>query len=494
MKAPLCAVAWLLLPCLLCNAQTENQQVPKLDEHALRQLSLEYGRFSERVTKQSARLVEGLQRQEALITRQIGRRDSSVAARLMSEGAGLYKKLKGNLALNPGGSALHPLKEYLPAIDSVQTALEFLHVQPLTMNDPAVADLTQEVLRIQQQLQTANVISEMLSDRQQRIKAALGKYNLSDYLSGYSQRAYYYRAQLQVYKDQLAQPDQLAGRILSMVRNSSAFQRYFRSNSYLSTLFRVPGGAADIVSPADNKLQTRDQVNGMVAKRLGKGVNFATAVNGQSSGSGAGSGTSSGSDSGNPLAGSMGQAQSAMNGVRTKIAQFGGGGSSTPMPDFQPNSEHNKMLWKRLEYGFNVQSTHTTPYLPATSDIAATIGYKVSDRMVVGVGCGFKLGWGQPFSHLSLSGQGASLRSFIDWKIKGTWWIAGGYESDYYNAFAALDQLAPIRAWQRVALIGFQKTYKVGKRTGNVQLLWNLLYQQQVPQPQPLIFRVGYTL
>jgi len=328
------------------------------------------------------------------------------------------------------------------------------------------------------------VISALITQRQQQLQAVLAKYNLSTYLSGYSQKAYYYKTQLQQYKDQLNHPDQLTGRILSVVRNSNAFQHYFRNNSYLSSLFRVPGSTAPIATPANTTLQTRGQVNAMVAARLGKGANFATAVNGQAKGG----------SSGNPLAGSMGQAQSAINILKTKIAKYGGGSSTTAVPDFQPNSQHNKSLWKRLEYGINIQSTHTRPLLPATTDLALTIGYKVSDRLVFGVGGGLKFGWGEPFEHISLSGQGASIRSYLNWKMKGSWWLAGGYEANYYNAFSELAQLIPVQSWQRSALIGIQKTYKVGKRIGNIQLLYNLLYQQEIPQPQPLIFRVGYSL
>lgn len=453
--------------------------------HDLQKLSAEYDHLSDVVTRQSAQLLRNLQVKETKLSQQLARKDSSAAAVVSSGGTAFYQKLAAGLPADPSALAPHPLKEYLPKIDSLQTTLQFLNGQQLSgTKSAAVTNLLEKINLLQGQLQKAGGIAAQVTQRQQQLQAVLAKYNLSSYLSSYSQKAYYYKAQLQQYKDVLNHPDQVTGRILAIVKNSGAFQRYFRNNSYLSSLFRVPGSTAPIATPSNTTLQTRGQVNALVAARLGKGANFATAVNGQSTGS----------NSGNPLAGSMGQAQSALNGLKTKIAQYGGGSSSTPVPDFQPNTQHTKSLWKRLEYGINLQSTHTTPLLPATTDLALTIGYKASDRLVFGVGGGLKFGWGEPFEHISLSGQGASVRSFLNWKIKGSWWLAGGYEANYFNAFSRPDQLLPLQSWQRSALIGLQKTYKAGKRTGSIQLLYDLLYQQQIPQPQPLVFRVGYTL
>ena len=485
MKALQCAAAWLLFSCLFCSAQSDEKTYSTPSSHDLQKLSAEYDHLSDMVTRQSMELLHDLQAKETKLSRQLARKDSGTAAKVFSGAGSFYQQMEISLLPDPAALALHPLKEYLPKIDSLQTTLQFLNLQQLSgTKSAAVTNLLEKVQLLQGQLQKANEVSTLITQRQQQLQAALAQYNLSTYLSGYSQKAYYYKAQLQQYKNLLNHPDQLSDRILSVVRNTNIFQHYFRNNSYLSSLFRVPGSTAPIAMPSNTSLQTRGQVNSMVAARLGKGANFTTAVNGQANST----------SSGNPLAGSMGQAQSAMNALKSKIAQYGGGSSSTAVPDFQPNSQHNKSLWKRLEYGINLQSTHTAPLLPATTDLALTVGYKASDRLVFGVGGGLKFGWGEPFEHISLSGQGASVRSYLNWKIRGSWWLAGGYEANYYNAFSELAQLIPVQAWQRSALIGIQRTYRAGKRTGNIQLLFDLLYRQEIPQPQPLIFRVGYSL
>jgi len=57
--------------------------------------------------------------------------------------------------------------------------------------------------------------------------------------------------------------------------------------------------------------------------------------------------------------------------------------------------------------------------------------------------------------------------------------------------------LKQLQYWTRSGLIGVQKTVsmksKVFKQT-TLALLWDFLSYQQVPQTQPLIFRIGYSL
>jgi hypothetical protein len=38
------------------------------------------------------------------------------------------------------------------------------------------------------------------------------------------------------------------------------------------------------------------------------------------------------------------------------------------------------------------------------------------------------------------------------------------------------------------------KQFNVGKHSGNIQLLYDFLADQEIPQGQPLVFRFGYSL
>jgi hypothetical protein len=195
-------------------------------------------------------------------------------------------------------------------------------------------------------------------------------------------------------------------------------------------------------------------------------------------------------------------AQTQLNNLKDRVNQLGGGSSEINMPDgFKPNSQKTKTFLKRLEYGFNLQTQKTNYFLPTTSDIALTVGYKINDKCTIGVGASYKLGWGNGINHISMSNQGIGVRSYIDLKLKGSLWVTGGYEQNYLPELAGkLDSLpAGIhgsswgKGWQSSGLIGLTKKIKMGKKASNVQLLWDFLSYSQVPRTQPVKFRVGYS-
>ncbi|MCW3110034.1 MAG: hypothetical protein JWQ09_4540, partial [Segetibacter sp.] len=125
-------------------------------------------------------------------------------------------------------------------------------------------------------------------------------------------------------------------------------------------------------------------------------------------------------------------------------------------------------------------------------DLALTAGYKLNDKSVIGIGASYKLGWGSGWQHIKLTNEGIGLRSYIDMKLKGSIWISGGYEQNYQGAFTKIDQLKDVSAWQTSGLLGLTKKYKIGKKTNNLQLLWDFLSYQQEPKRQAILFRVGY--
>ena len=104
----------------------------------------------------------------------------------------------------------------------------------------------------------------------------------------------------------------------------------------------------------------------------------------------------------------------------------------------------------------------------------------------------YKMGMGS-FRHISFTHQGIGFRSYADYKIKGSLFMSGGYEMNYNAAFKNIGQLKDYNAWQRSALMGVSKKYKISKkRKGEMKLLYDLLANQHIPVTQSVIFRVGY--
>ena len=165
------------------------------------------------------------------------------------------------------------------------------------------------------------------------------------------------------------------------------------------------------------------------------------------------------------------------------------------MPDFKPNDQKTKSFFQRLELGTNIQTQKSTNFFPTISDIGLSLGYKLNDRSIIGIGTSFKMGWGTGWNNIHVTQQGLAFRSFIDWKLKGKLWVTGGYEQNLKTLITRMDQLRDISAWQKSGLIGVSKVVsvksKLFKKT-KVQLLWDFLSYQQVPKTQPLVFRIGY--
>ena len=182
-----------------------------------------------------------------------------------------------------------------------------------------------------------------------------------------------------------------------------------------------------------------------------------------------------------------------MTSLQSTLSKYGAGGQDIDMPDFKPNSQKTKTFLRRVEYGFNAQFTRSSTLYPATGNLALTLGYKINDKSSAGVGLSYNLGLGSGWNNIAFSSQGIGLRSYLDWKIKGTWYVAGGYELNHLTPFNKLDQLYHWEVWQPSALIGLEKKYHIsGKVQGVLQLLFDALYKQEIPQGQAIRFRVGY--
>jgi hypothetical protein len=93
------------------------------------------------------------------------------------------------------------------------------------------------------------------------------------------------------------------------------------------------------------------------------------------------------------------------------------------------------------------------------------------------------------------------LRTYIDIKLKGSFYLSGGLEynyqpitSDSLNTSTVM-HWNEISSWSKSGLIGVSKIVSVKskffKKT-KLQLLFDFLSHQQVPHTQPIEFRVGY--
>ena len=463
--------------------------VKSLSDKSLHFLQKKYDKLNASVEKQSQKMLARMQKKEEKLERQVRRKDSTKAGDLFGESTAKYEQLKAKLKLPFDSTKAFPLKEYIPGVDSMQTALNFLKTQGINLPTDKLQGITKasgELQGLQDKLQKANEVEAFVKERERQLKEQLQNSGLAKQLKSINKEAFYYSQRLREYKEALKSPEKMEQKLLSTVRESHLFQSFMQKHSYLAKLFPTPQNYGTPAALAG--LQTRASVQQSLQQRFGTSPPaLSTGEEGAASGGG------------NPdyVQQQMNAAQAQLSQLKDKMSKLGitGGSSDLTMPDFTPNPQHTKSFLQRIEYGMNIQSERSHSIVPTTSDVALTAGYRINDKSILGVGASYKMGWGSGgLNHIKLSSEGVGFRSYIDIKAKGSIWLSGGYEMNYMQSFQKYEQLKDLSAWQRSGLIGVTKKYKVGKKENNIQLLWDFLSYQQIPRAPALKFRVGFKL
>jgi hypothetical protein len=475
----------MVLPAVaLCQQDnTYSGKLIQLPDKFLVQITKTSQAIQSKLDAQSARYLRISRRYEQKIKQRLTRRDSAAAKQLFGEegfNLGQFQQAISQASGDP---------PYIPFLDTLQTSLRFLQQNPalLQQTQGVTEKLTKSMGDLQALekgfQQTAN-LQALLRQRQQYLRQQLQNLGFAKDLQRLNKQVYYYSQQINEYKEVLKHPAKIERKALDLLSDTKLFQDFMRRNSRLASLFRLPGNDDAFSGMAYAGLQTREEVNGMIQQQLAAG----------------------GPQAQQQFQQQLQSAQAELGKLKDKVLKAGSLGATTDedMPNFKPNTQKTKSFKQRLELGTNIQSQKATNYFPVTSDIALTLGYKLNDKSVVGIGAAYKLGWGQGWNHIQITHQGAGIRSFIDWKIKSSFWFSGGFEMNYRplngnnstgTTPGILTPIAKSDTWQQSGLFGLSKKYQAGKKfKGKIQLLWDALSYQQVPRAQPFVFRVGYDL
>jgi len=130
----------------------------------------------------------------------------------------------------------------------------------------------------------------------------------------------------------------------------------------------------------------------------------------------------------------------------------------------------------------------------AVIDMGLSLGYKLNDKSIIGVGASYKMGYGT-IQKIRITNEGIGLRSFIDYKLKKNFFISGGYELNHVSSFTSIRDLQAKNMWLPSGLLGISKKLKVKTKLfkeTKFSLLYDMLYREHIPVTQPIVFRVGY--
>lgn len=428
--------------------------------------------LEEKIMERTMKTLERMKKQEQKLMRKLRKKDSAMAKNVFDDSPQQYdeflQRLRSNTISDP-----RKVGEYLPQFDSLKTMLKFFNAGNLQIPNIGAGKHAQEALAamnsVQGKLKCITEIRQYLQSRKNFLTSALGNNNLTAGLKSLSKDVYYYGQYIQEYKNILNDPSKMERLAINLLNKIPAFKDFVQKNSFLASIF-APNDL--LLSNASNAnipgLQTRAQVGQLVNANMV-----------QAAGSG-------GQDI-------LGERLSAIKNELEKLkSKTSSWDDNAALPDFKPNEMKSKSFLKKLEFGTNLQFGKTNSFLPSTADIAGQVAYKFHQNGSFGIGASYKLGFGTLRS-ISISHQGLGLRSFLDYKLKGSFFVNGGFEYNYNAGFHSVDELRNLTAWQSSALLGLSKKYRISKKLkGNIVALYDFLHKVHTPQTQPFVFRFGY--
>jgi myosin heavy subunit len=444
--------------CVTSSVNTDST-VTKLPEKYLSQVTHKSHQIEEQVSKRTDQALDRFAKQEKKMQAKLWKVDSVAAKNIFTRSIDKLNGLKNKVPSGVSGNA---------DLDTLQNSLKFLDGSKdlLGSSKDKLSSATQSVQDLQGKLQQAEEVKAYIRERRQQLKEQLSQYTgFTKDLQNMNKEAYYYGQQLNEYKSLLKDKKKAEAKGIELLKKMPAYNDFIQKHSQLASLFNL--SAAANTAQSLEGLQTRAQVEQLVQQRMGGSPSAQQAVSQQ-----------------------MEQARSQFNELKSKFPELDNAGD---MPDFKPNPMKTKSFLQRLEFGGNVQFQKSSKYFPTTTDIAGQVAYKFNKNGSIGVGISYKLGLGTGWNDIAISHQGVGLRSFVDWKLKGTFFINGGFEENYLSAFSHINQLASWKGWQGSALLGISKKYKISaKLKGNIMVLYDFLASRNTPPTSPLKVRLGY--
>lgn len=472
----------------LCVAQTDSifqaiDNLQKVPAKYLTSIDNKIDKYSNRITGKTEKTLAKLARWENKI--------KTLLEQVSPETA---QKLFGNNQLT-FGTALQKLKEGKAVIegyktkyneyrDKLTTSIKYLEDQKDKLNTnllKPIAEAKQKLTWLEKDVSNTEAIEQFIKERRKQLLNEAAKYlGKSKYLTKIDKESYYYVETLRNYKELFSDKKKAEEVALKILNKIPAFTKFVQDNSMLAQLFGSPNSTASMANLQG--LQTRASVNALIQNQVAAGGPNALQTMQQN----------------------FQQAQAELSKLKDKVMQMGGSSSDANIPNFKPNSQRSKTFFQRLEYGSNLQFAKSNSLVPTTADIALSVGYKLNDKSIIGIGASYKMGLGS-IQRLSISHQGIGIRSFIDWKApfgspkrgkENGLFISGGFEMNYNAQFKNIQQLQTYAGWQQAGLVGLTKKFNIKTKffkATQVQLLYDMLHRQHIPVSQPVLFRVGYS-
>jgi hypothetical protein len=483
-----------LLALILHSAHSYGQDtiVPSITKIPLKfinQTNDKIEKYSDRLTSKTEKTLEKLSKFENRIHKLLDKASPQIAQELFGQGretfASMLAKIKKGKSLAEDTRARY--NEYS---DNLTTNIKFIETQKEQLNNKYIAPLAkakQKIAQLEKNVAETETAEKFIKERKKELLTqaykVLGK---NKYINKMQQECFYYGETLKNYREIFSEPGKAEKKALELLGKIPAVKDFVQQNSMLASLFgnlpfgQIPpsgGGGATLAG-----LQTRASVNSLIQGRL----------------------AAAGPNAGAQISANMQAAQGELTKLKDKIIKATSSNTvegEDGMPSFKKSEVKSKTFKQRIEIGSNMQFGKPNIYSGSQADVGLSVGYKLNDKSIVGVGLSYKLDYGS-IDNFYVRHGGVGLRSFVDYKLKKQFYLSGGYEMNYNNSFKNFADLRNANgssgigeAWQSSGLIGISK--KINMKTKFVkgtklQLLYDILYNTHVVPTQPVIFRVGY--
>jgi hypothetical protein len=422
---------------------------------------------SKSLRKSSDKALARMYAKELRISKRLSRIDSSLSKKMFAD---IKEKYRG-----AGEKITNKVRVYIPGLDSMKAVLGVMDLnknQYTSCIGSNVKDAFDKINGLEETMQKSLRVQNFINERRQALSAQLSSLGFYNEIKKLQKQTYYFRQEFEEYKSMLNDEKKIEKKAIDILRKTTVFQNLLKKNSVLAGLFAGSGGPIDpTMLNGLIGLQARTQVNQVMQNRL--------------------SGTS-----GSPqqfVQSAVQSSQNTLSELEKRLSSLGGGKSGDfDIPDFKPSAQKEKSLLKKFELSTNIQSSKHNNLFPVSTDFGLSIGFKPLIKFIVGVGGSFRMGWGTGFKNIQITNQGFGLRSFIDFKVRETFYLSGGYERNYFSEAKHIEELKNKSGWKESALLGISKKYKVGKKkNGELKMLYDFFARTRLPVTSPFIFRVG---
>ena len=471
----LCILLILLAACATSKAQTDStlQQLQQVPVKYIRQVDKKIDQYNNRITSKTEKTLTKLSRWENKIKSLLEKANPAAAQRLFGNNqltfTSALEKYKNGEAVIAEQKA-----RYDAYTDKLTSSLSYLEKQKENINAKLIApikDAKQKADSLNKQEANTEAMEQFIKERRkQLIDQSVQYIGNSKYLQKISKENYYYVETLKNYKELFRDKKKAEEAALTILNKIPAFEKFIQQNGMLAKLFGAPSAGGAVANLAG--LQTRASVNALIQNQIAAG----------------------GPNAQEQIMQNIQNAQAELSKLKDKILQGGGSSTNDELPDFKPQQTKTQTFKQRLEFGNNFQFSKNNSLVPTRADIGLSLGYKLNDKSVIGIGASYKMGMGS-IDHISITHQGIGLRSFMDWQLKKQFYISGGYEMNYNAAFKNIQQLQQYNDWQPAGLVGLSKKISVKSKWTKgtkLSLQYDMLAHQHIPVSQPVVFRVGY--